>query len=203
MTKLLHVQWGWVSHSLFLKSILKYFSPYEFQCRCGVQDRAAWIAGDTSCEMIPAVGDVVTLFPLTFDAGWHGLTYDWIPLDRSRGLETLGFLSLTCFSPIWAGYYSSSPGIPACSSASLLEHLISVWLSFRVFTAPSIGAGKVTFSNTNCLTGSSLHSAFMDLSSHSDPVLHRQTQAAAPTSYTTAGKTWLKPNRGKQKCIIF
>lgn len=81
-------------------------------------------------------------------------------------------------------HYSSSLKMPAHFSASLLEHLISIWLSFSVFTAPSINAGKVAFPNANCLTGSSLHPAFLSLPSHrpaSDPVLQEQTDTGCCT----------------------
>lgn len=66
--------------------------------------------------MIPAVVYVVTLFPLTFDAGGHGSPYDWIPLDRSRDFITapaLGCLHAPLL-PSWS--ISSAFGYhPVCS----------------------------------------------------------------------------------------
>lgn len=149
-----------------------------------MQDRDAWIAGDTSCERISAVVYVVTLFPLTLMQDDIRINL-W--LDSSGQIKRLGESGLHFLDmifPIWVGDYSSSPRTPARSSASLPEHLISIWLSFSVFTALSINAGKVTLPNANCLTGSSLHSAFMDLSSHrpaSDPVLQKQTDTGCCT----------------------
>lgn len=147
----------------------------------------------------------------------YGLTYGWIPLDRSRGLVSGLHLPDALFHN-WAGY-NSSPRVPACSSAPLPEHLSGIWLSCSVFTCLSIIAGKVTLPNASCLTGFPLHSAFTDLSLHrtiSDlpPRVcckKRRTQAAAPSSYTQLLEKWrqwpskmsLKPIRSKEKCIIF
>lgn len=167
------------SHFFFIKSFLKCFSLYEFQCRYGVQDRTAWIAGNTSCERVPAVVYVVTLFPLTFDAGWHGSAYDWILQGRARGLESLGFISLTCFSP--SGLDST-----ALASGCLHAPLLPSWSISSAFGyhSVSINAGTVTLPNASCLTGSSLHSAFLSLSSHSpasDPALQKEMDTSCCT----------------------
>lgn len=117
MTKLLHIQWYGVFHSFFIKSFLKYFSLYEFQGRCGVQDRDAWIAGDTSCERISAVVYVVTLFPLTLMQDDIRINLWLDSSGQIRGLESLGFISLTRFSP--SGLETTAP-VPGRLHAPLL-----------------------------------------------------------------------------------
>lgn len=171
MTKLSHGQWcgGFMLFfflSLFLRSFFKdFFSPYEFKGRCGVQHRAAWVTGDTCCEIIFACGLCGNSFLL------HLLQDDiWINswLDSSGQIKRLGVSGLHFPRALFhnrAGY-NSSPRVPARSSAPPLEHLISIWLSCSVFTCLSIIAGSVMLLNANCLTGFPLHSAFTDLFSH-------------------------------------
>lgn len=126
----------------------------------------------------------------------YGLTHGWIPLDRSRGLERLGFIFLAHFSTIGLDTTPApgclhAPLLPSqsISSASGYQAVCSLACPSSLAVSRFLMLTAWQVFRSTLLSQTCFRTALLAMLSPCVCCEKRQTQAAAPTSYTTAGKT--------------